>query len=83
MTATNGDAENATGVERKQASNGEYHLKTFQSSLNLLAHTLVGIVVGVSIVFAFRSGLPLGATPIHIVLCVIGVSVFNYFFVIL
>ncbi|XP_032518186.2 uncharacterized protein LOC116770703 [Danaus plexippus] len=51
---------------------GSYCLKIFRSSLNLLAHLLIGIVVGVSLLYCFRGGLPLGTTAIHIVLCVIG-----------
>ncbi|XP_046967911.1 uncharacterized protein LOC124535666 [Vanessa cardui] len=49
-----------------------YSLKIFQSSLNLLAHILIGATVGISILFSCRTPLPLGATPLHIVLCVIG-----------
>lgn len=55
-------------------TNGDYKLKVFNSTLNLLAHVLIGAVVGISFAFAFRNGLPLGATPLHIVLCVTGVS---------
>lgn len=55
-------------------SANEYKLKTFMSSMNLLAHIIIGAVTGISLIFAFRAGLPLGATPLHIVLCVIGVS---------
>ncbi|CAH0727009.1 unnamed protein product, partial [Brenthis ino] len=49
-----------------------YGLKVYQSSLNLLAHILIGATVGISILFVFRNGLPLGATPLHILLCVLG-----------
>lgn len=55
-------------------SGNEYKLRTFMSSLNLLAHILIGAFTGIALIFAFRSGLPLGATALHIVLCVIGVS---------
>lgn len=55
-----------------------YGLKVFQSSLNLLAHILIGATVGISILFAFRNGLPLGSTPLHIVLCVLGVSIYLF-----
>lgn len=55
-------------------SANEYKLRTFLSSLNLLAHILIGAVTGISMIFAFRNGVPLEVTPLHIVLCVIGVS---------
>ncbi|XP_046967992.1 uncharacterized protein LOC124535723 [Vanessa cardui] len=51
---------------------GSYSLKIFQSSLNLLAHILIGATVGISILYSFRNGTPLSSTPLHIVLCVIG-----------
>ncbi|CAK1582811.1 unnamed protein product [Parnassius mnemosyne] len=49
-----------------------YNLYIFQSTLNLLAHVLIGVVVGICLLFSLRGGLPLGATFIHIILCVIG-----------
>lgn len=55
-----------------------YELKLFQSCLNLLAHILIGATVFVTLFFSFSNGLPIGATPTHIVLCVLGVSL--YFF---
>ncbi|PZC77755.1 hypothetical protein B5X24_HaOG202999 [Helicoverpa armigera] len=68
------DSENgiATKSDPKPFDKNEYRLKTFQISLNLLSHILIGIIVGVAITFACRGGLPLNATSIHIVLCVIG-----------
>nr|XP_034833077.1 uncharacterized protein LOC117989775 [Maniola hyperantus] len=54
--------------ERKE----NYSLQIFQSTLNLLAHVLIGIVVGVCMLFGFRYGVPLRMTNLHIVLCVIG-----------
>lgn len=48
------------------------NLKIFQSSLSLIAHILIGVVTGISILFSLRNGLPIGATPLHIILCVIG-----------
>ncbi|CAK1543090.1 unnamed protein product [Leptosia nina] len=51
---------------------GAYALKVFQASLNILSHLLIGIVVGVSLLFSFRNGLPLNVIMLHIVLCVIG-----------
>lgn len=59
-----------------------YRMRTFQSTLNLLAHILIGIVVGSCLLFSFRNGLPIGATPVHIVLCVLGVSFKIVFFLI-
>ncbi|CAK1543091.1 unnamed protein product [Leptosia nina] len=55
-----------------KAEGGAYALKIFQATLNILSHLLIGIVVGVSLIFSFRNGLPLGATMLHIVLCVVG-----------
>ncbi|PZC77754.1 hypothetical protein B5X24_HaOG202998 [Helicoverpa armigera] len=67
------DTEN--GREAKLAApldKNEYHLKTFQISLNLFAQLLIGIVVGVLLVFALKDGLPSNKTFIHIILCVLG-----------
>lgn len=46
----------------------------FQIALNLLAHILIGFVVGIPLLLAFQSGLPLVPIQQHIVLCVLGVS---------
>ncbi|VVC94405.1 unnamed protein product [Leptidea sinapis] len=51
---------------------GGYYLRIFQSSLNLIAHLLVGVVVGCTLLFVVTQGLPLALTQRHIVLCVIG-----------
>ncbi|CAG4952697.1 unnamed protein product [Colias eurytheme] len=51
---------------------GSYPLRIFQASSNLLAHLLIGVVVGTCLHFSFSNGLPLGATTLHIVLCAIG-----------
>lgn len=64
--------ENGTLFTSATVSENDYRLKIFQSSLNLLTHILIGIIVGVALLFAFREGLPTGATPIHVVLCVLG-----------
>lgn len=61
----------------KENDSGRYYLKIFQSSLSLIAHILIGTVIGLCLVFAFQNGLPLGATRLHIVLCVVGVSNFS------
>ncbi|XP_068629708.1 transmembrane reductase CYB561D2-like [Battus philenor] len=50
----------------------KYNLYIFQSTLNLIAHLLIGFVVGVSILYSLRNGLPLGSTRLHVILCVIG-----------
>ncbi|XP_068630499.1 transmembrane reductase CYB561D2-like [Battus philenor] len=52
----------------------KYNLYIFQLTLNLVAHILIGIIVGVCLLFTFWNNfpLPLGPTPIHIILCVIG-----------
>ncbi|XP_075976770.1 transmembrane reductase CYB561D2-like [Anticarsia gemmatalis] len=70
MNGTENGASKSNGGST--LSSNQYKLKTFLSSLNLLAHVLIGIVVGGSLMFSFRNGLPIGATPIHIVLCVLG-----------
>lgn len=68
------DTEN--GIQSKPGpaplTGAAYHLRTFQVSLNLLSHILVGIIVGVILVFVFRLPKPIGDTPIHIILCVLG-----------
>uniref|UniRef100_A0A2A4JQY6 ascorbate ferrireductase (transmembrane) n=1 Tax=Heliothis virescens TaxID=7102 RepID=A0A2A4JQY6_HELVI len=67
------DTEN--GAQPKHSApldKNEYRLKTFQISLNLFAQLLIGIVVGVIILFAFRNGLPLNKTSLHALLCVVG-----------
>ncbi|XP_052750349.1 uncharacterized protein LOC113521761 isoform X2 [Galleria mellonella] len=51
---------------------GDYVLKIVRSVTNLTAHILIGATVGICVWFGFRNGLPLSATSIHIVLCVIG-----------
>lgn len=63
-------SQEPVAVEGKQ----NYGIEIFQSSMNLVAHILIGATVGYALLFAFRGGLPLGATPLHIVLCVLGVS---------
>lgn len=72
-TAVNGEPSSTIVHTGVTVSVEEYRFKTFQSSMNLLAHLLIGIVTGASLLFAFRNGLPLGSTPLHIVLCVLGV----------
>ncbi|CAH2090346.1 unnamed protein product [Euphydryas editha] len=79
-TNFNSDPENSinnlkhinNGPQTTEENNGSYALKIFQSSMNLLAHILIGAVVGASILYSFRSSLPLEQLPLHIVLCVIG-----------
>ncbi|XP_047997958.1 uncharacterized protein LOC125235435 [Leguminivora glycinivorella] len=53
-------------------SKDDYKLNIFQSSLNQIAHILIGMTVGVMLLFTMRNGLPIGATPRHITLCVLG-----------
>lgn len=61
-------------IESNKVEGASYALKIFQATLNILSHLLIGLVVGICLIFSLRNGLPLGATPQHIVLCVIGVS---------
>lgn len=80
--AIQGDAEDqfqygkGSTVDLIKRSDEDYRLRTFHSSLNLLTHILIGAVTGISLFFAFRNGIPLRSTPLHIVLCVVGVSVY-------
>ncbi|KAM3956381.1 uncharacterized protein ACR2FA_009636 [Aphomia sociella] len=53
-------------------SSDDYRLKIFKLTSNLLVHILIGITVGITILYAFRNGLPLSGINMHIVLCVIG-----------
>ncbi|XP_063365175.1 uncharacterized protein LOC134653712 [Cydia amplana] len=53
-------------------SQDNYNLIIIQSTLNLLSHIFVGVTVGVNLLFALRNGLPIGATPQHVILCVLG-----------
>lgn len=69
------DPEAMNGPKTEDSGTDSYPLRIFQSTLNLLAHVLIGIVVGVCIMFAFRNGVPTGSTNVHIVFCVIGVSI--------
>ncbi|XP_049874950.1 uncharacterized protein LOC126373038 [Pectinophora gossypiella] len=59
-------------LDQTQVSDDGYKLQIFQSSLNLFTHILIGATVGICLMFAFRNGVPLSATNMHIVLCVIG-----------
>lgn len=62
-------------VEKPKALVKEnYGLHICQTILNMIGKLCIGLVVGVCIAFAFRNGLPLSATSLHIVLCVTGVS---------
>lgn len=72
------------GQQVTKENTNNYALNIFQSSMNLLAHILIGAVVGVSIIYSFRG--ELSAFYLHIVLCVIGVSItfiFHFFYAIL
>ncbi|XP_023951529.2 uncharacterized protein LOC112055580 [Bicyclus anynana] len=60
---------NGTKIEVERDS---YYLRIFQSTLNLIAHLLIGAVVGICIIFAFRNGVPMNTTKKHVILCVLG-----------
>ncbi|CAG4952694.1 unnamed protein product [Colias eurytheme] len=49
-----------------------YALQIFKATLNIIAHILIGVVVGACILFSFSYGMP--TTPImqHILLCALG-----------
>lgn len=80
-TITNGSKSPIISNPKSDIDSSNYYLQIFQASANLLSHVLVGCIVAISLAFAFRNGLPLSATAMHIVLCVIGVSnqYFRYF----
>ncbi|XP_045516643.1 uncharacterized protein LOC123709384 [Pieris brassicae] len=60
-------------IESSKVEGGPYVLKIFQATLNILSHLLIGLVVGICLIFSLNPfRLPLGSTPQHIVLCVIG-----------
>ncbi|XP_063364674.1 uncharacterized protein LOC134653280 [Cydia amplana] len=65
---------NATdnGKQTLPESKDDYILNIFQSSFNQLSHILIGIIVGVSLLFALRDGFPTDATSQHVILCVLG-----------
>ncbi|XP_013191580.1 uncharacterized protein LOC106135752 [Amyelois transitella] len=65
------DAENLKDSKEIVSSNTNYKLKIFNNGMNLLAHILIGTVVGTAILFCFRAG-TMDATRIHIILCVLG-----------
>ncbi|XP_038212857.1 uncharacterized protein LOC119833057 [Zerene cesonia] len=50
----------------------DYVLKIFQATLNLIAHVLIGIVVGACILISFSNGLPMSPIMQHVVLCAVG-----------
>jgi hypothetical protein len=65
-------------VVEKHESNARGELtaiKATRSIVTLLTHIIVGIIVGISLIFGLRNGAPANVTNIHIILCVIGVSV--------
>lgn len=72
IAVENGNIPRSAPVER--ISENERKLRTFTATVNSLGHILIGAVTLLALIFAFRGGLPLGATPLHIVLCVLGVS---------
>ncbi|XP_030023794.2 uncharacterized protein LOC115442779 [Manduca sexta] len=82
LEANQSDPENGVNAMKNTApsapsaptpsGSGNYKLKLFQLTMNLVAHILIGAVVGISMIFSFQYGLPMNATLQHIVLCVIG-----------
>ncbi|KAI8432195.1 hypothetical protein MSG28_004652 [Choristoneura fumiferana] len=65
-----GSASTTQLVSKKSEDN--YNLRIFQSTLNLISHIFIGVTVGVLLLHTLRNGLPVGATPQHIILCVLG-----------
>ncbi|CAH0399990.1 unnamed protein product [Chilo suppressalis] len=67
-----GNLQNGSKDQQFTTPKDQVVLKTSRSLSTLVVHVLIGFVVGVSIVYSLRNGLPLGATAQHIVLCLIG-----------
>ncbi|XP_013191502.1 uncharacterized protein LOC106135684 [Amyelois transitella] len=53
------------------AEDSDVKLKTFNNSLNILSHILIGCTVAISVLYTFREG-TMSATRMHIILCVLG-----------
>ncbi|XP_013191503.1 uncharacterized protein LOC106135685 [Amyelois transitella] len=49
-----------------------YKLKIFNSSMNVLVHILIGIIVGVTVILVYSFGSPPSWGMLHMLLCVIG-----------
>lgn len=65
-------------VQSQPKVNENYGWHICQTTLNLIGRLSIGVVVGISVAFAFRNGVPLNALDLHIVLCVVGVSTFLF-----
>lgn len=72
-TELKGTASTTQLVPKEAEDN--YNLRIFQSTLNLISHIFIGVTAGVLLLHALRNGLPIGATPQHIIICVLGVSI--------
>lgn len=70
------DAESGAQQKPGRMDTKTYYFTTFNSSMNIICHTLIGIVVGVVVFYALT--LPSGKTKDHIILCVVGVSISFY-----
>ncbi|CAD0197766.1 unnamed protein product [Chrysodeixis includens] len=74
MTFANGDTEN--GVAKKptkiKSGSAQYHLQTLKTVLNTLAHMLIGLVVILTLFFAFYFGLPTYMPNVHVCLSILG-----------
>ncbi|XP_022826722.1 uncharacterized protein LOC111356551 [Spodoptera litura] len=66
------DTESGTTTQQRagRMDSKTYYFTTFNSSLNIICHTLIGIVVGVIVTYGLT--LPSGKTKDHIILCVLG-----------
>lgn len=56
-----------------------YGVHICQASLNMIGRVCVGIVVGICIAFACRNEVPYDFINVHIILCVVGVSIYLFF----
>lgn len=67
------EAPNPLPIRSEESAEESFALMTYMSTLNTLAHGFIGVVVTFAVVYASAFTKPLGATPIHIILCVTGV----------
>lgn len=62
-------------AEPAQSSSDYAALKAVRSLTTLVAHILIGIITGVTLIFGFHNGFPMNVTYSHAIISVIGVSI--------
>nr|XP_053608732.1 uncharacterized protein LOC128674275 [Plodia interpunctella] len=65
-------SQSTTILLPEDATESKYKLKILNSSLNLLVHMLIGVIVGVTVLLVFSYGVPPSWGMLHMLLCVIG-----------